>query len=107
MNDKLKIIQKAQLKENAPKFQIGDTVKVYVKIVEEGKSRTQAFEGIVIAQRSSGPSRTFTVRKISYGEGIERTFPLHSPNINKVEVIKRGKSRRSKLFYVRKKTGKK
>ena len=85
---------------------MGDTVRVYVKIVEEDKTRTQAFEGTVIAKRSSGPSATFTVRKVSYGEGIERIFPLHSPNIKKLEVIKRNSARRAKLFYLRKKQSK-
>lgn len=103
MNDKLKIIQETQLRQDIPKFQVGDTVRVYVRIIEEDKSRTQAFEGTVIARRSSGPSETFTVRKISYGEGVERTFPLHSPNISKIEVVKKDKARRAKLFYLRKK----
>lgn len=107
MNDKLKIVQDAQLKEGIPEFQVGDTIRVHVRIIEEGKTRTQAFEGIVIARRSSGPSETFTVRKISYGEGVERVFPLHSPNIGKMEIIKKGKVRQAKLFYLRKKTKRK
>jgi len=107
MMDKLQAIKKSQLKKDVTEFQVGDKIKLYVKIVEEDKSRTQAFEGIVIARRSSGPSETFTVRKISYGEGVERTFPLHSPNISKIEVIKKGKVRRAKLFYLREKRKKK
>ena len=107
MNERLKGIQKEQLKKDSPEFKVGDTLKVHVKIIEEGKSRIQVFEGTVIAKRSKGISETFTVRKISYGEGIERTFPLHSPNIEKIEVVKRDKARRSKLFYLRKKAGKK
>lgn len=107
MNDKLKIVQDTQLKGDIPEFQVGDTIRVHARIIEEGKTRTQAFEGIVIARRSSGPSETFTVRKISYGEGVERIFPLHSPNISKMEIIKKGKVRRAKLFYLRKKAKRK
>lgn len=107
MINKMEIIKETQLKKNLTAFRIGDTIKVHVKIVEEGKSRTQAFEGAVIAKHSSGPSETFTVRKISYGEGIERTFLLHSPNVKKIEVIKQGKVRRAKLFYLRDKKGRK
>ncbi len=107
MNDKLKIVQNAQLKKDIPEFQVGDTVSVHIRIREEDETRTQAFEGIVIARRSSGPSETFTVRKISYGEGVERTFPIHSPNISKMEIIKKGKVRRAKLFYLRKKAKRK
>ncbi len=107
MNDKLKIVQHTQLKGDIPEFQVGDTVRIHVRIIEEGKTRTQAFEGIVIARRSSGPGETFTVRKISYGEGVERTFPLHSPNISKMEIIKKDKARRAKLFYLRKKANRK
>lgn len=107
MINKMEIIKQAQLKKDLPVLRIGDTVKVHVKIVEEGKSRTQAFEGTVIAKHSSGPSETFTVRKISYGEGIERTFMFHSPNVKKIEVIKHGKVRRAKLFYLRDKKGRK
>lgn len=107
MIDKLKHIKEMQLKGDIPEFRVGDEVKVYVKIVEEDKTRTQVFEGIVIARKSSGPSETFTVRKISYGEGVERTFPLHSPNIKKITVEKKGEDRRAKLFYLRQKIGKK
>jgi large subunit ribosomal protein L19 len=107
MSEKMKLVQEQQLKKDVPKFQVGDIVRVYVKIVEEGKSRIQAFEGTCISRRSSGPSETFTVRKVSYSEGVERTFPLHSPNIKKIEVVKKGKVRRAKLFYLRTKIGRK
>ncbi|UCD55836.1 MAG: 50S ribosomal protein L19 [Candidatus Omnitrophota bacterium] len=90
------------------KIKIGDTVRVYVKIKEEGKTRTQVFEGIAIKKKGSGTSATFTVRRISYGEGVERTFPLHSPAIEKIEVKKKGSvGGRAKLYYLRKRKGKK
>lgn len=104
--DKIKFIEAAQLKKDIPNFNIGDTVDVYVKIVEEGKTRTQLFEGIVIAKRGSGLRSSFTVRKISFGEGVERTFPLHSPSIEKIIVRKKGKVKKAKLYYLRKKIGK-
>lgn len=107
MIDKLQYIKETQLKKDIPKFKVGDEVKVHVKIVEEEKTRTQVFEGTVIARKSSGPSETFTVRKISYGEGVERTFPLNSPNIKKITVEKKGEVRRAKLFYLREKASKK
>lgn len=89
------------------KFSVGDTVLVYVKIKEEGKTRTQAFEGAVIRKKGRGEQTTFTVRRISYGEGVERTFPLHSPSIQKIDVKKKGTVRRAKLYYLRKRKGKK
>jgi len=105
---KCSLIEKEFMKKEAPKFNVGDTVKVFVKITEEdNKTRLQAFEGIVIRKRGSGISASFTVRRISYGEGVERTFPLHSPSVDKVEVIKPGKVKRAKLYYMRKKVGKK
>lgn len=107
MIDKLKYINEMQLKKDIPEFKVGDEVKVHVKIVEEEKTRTQVFEGTVIARKSSGLSETFTVRKISYGEGVERTFPLNSPNIKKITVEKKGEVRRAKLFYLREKSSKK
>lgn len=94
------------LKKDVSKFDIGDTVSVDIKIVEEGKTRLQAFEGIVIAKSGSGIGETFTVRKISYGEGVERVFPLHSPSIDKITVSKKGDVRRAKLYYLKKKVGK-
>jgi large subunit ribosomal protein L19 len=106
MANKIEFVEKEYLKENIAKFNIGDTVRVYVKIFEEEKVRLQPFEGIVIRKRGAGVSATFTVRRISYGEGIERIFPLHSPSIDKIELIKEGKVRRAKLYYLRKKIGK-
>lgn len=104
--DALKIIAQDSMKENAPKFQIGDTVRVAVKIREGSRERIQMFEGTVIAMKGSGISETFTVRRLSYGVGIERVFPLHSPNVEKVEVIRSGKVRRAKLYYLRDRVGK-
>lgn len=105
--DKIRFIEEKYLKKDVPEFNAGDTVRVYMKIVEEGKTRIQAFEGVVIARKGSGTRQVFTVRKISYGEGVERVFQLHSPSIEKIEVIKKGKVRRAKLYYLRKKVGKK
>ena len=108
--DKQKTIKKIEekyKKKEMPQFGVGDTVRVYVKIVEEGKQRLQAFEGVVIARRGSGVGEFFTVRRISYGEGVERTFPLHAPTVDKIEVVKHGKVKRAKLYYLRKKIGKK
>jgi large subunit ribosomal protein L19 len=93
-------ITKAQLKD-VPTFSSGDTVKVYVKIKEGQRERIQMFEGLVIKKQGGGVSETFTVRKVSYGIGVERTFPLHSPSIEKIEVSRRGKVRRAKLYYIR------
>lgn len=89
-----------------PKFEIGDTVKVGVKIKEGEKERIQVFEGTVIARNGSGVSETFTVRKVSYGVGVEKVFPLHSPNVTNVSVVRRGKVRRAKLYYLRDRVGK-
>ena len=99
-------IEKENMKEAVPEFGIGDTVKVSVRIKEGEKERIQAFEGVVIARRNGGIRETFTVRKISNGVGVERTFPLHSPLVANVEVTRKGKPRRAKLYYVRKLTGK-
>ena len=103
--EKILFVEEGYLKKEVPKFNVGDTVKVRVKIVEEGKARLQTFEGIVIRKRGKGLSETFTVRRISYGEVIERTFPLNSPFLEKVEVVKPGKTRRAKLYYLRRKAG--
>lgn len=100
------ILDKENMKEQAPVFGIGDTVKVSVKIKEGDKERIQAYEGVVIARRNGGIRETFVVRKISNGVGVERTFPLHSPLVDKVEVVRKGKPRRAKLYYVRELTGK-
>lgn len=99
-------IEKENMKESAPVFGIGDTVKVSVKIKEGDKERIQAYEGVVIAKKNGGIRETFTVRKISNGVGVERTFPVHSPLVAGVEVIRKGKPRRAKLYYVRELTGK-
>lgn len=104
--DMLKAFTDEQLKTEIPQFNVGDTVKVYCRIVEGTRVRTQIFEGVVIAKRNGGISETFTVRRISYGVGTEKTFPLHSPNVQKVEVTRKGKVRRAKLFYIRGKIGK-
>jgi len=101
-----KLIEAQQIKKDIPKFDIGDTVDVQVKIVEEGKTRLQSFEGILIARAGSGLRETFTVRKISYGEGVERVFPLHSPSIEKIVVVKKGDVKRAKLYYLKRKVGK-
>ena len=99
-------IEKENMKETLPEFNIGDTVKVGVQIKEGDKSRIQNFEGVVIARKNGGVRETFTVRKISNGVGVERTFPLHSPLVTSVEVVRKGKPRRAKLYYVRDLTGK-
>lgn len=99
-------ITKEQLKTDLPSFRPGDTVRVHVSIVEGTRERIQVFEGVVIKRRGGGISETFTVRKISYGVGVERTFPVHTPKIAKLEVIRRGKVRRAKLYYLRQLRGK-
>lgn len=106
MTSKMQLVEKSFLKEGLPKFAAGDTVKVYVKIKEEEKMRIQAFEGIVIRRRGSGLRQTFTVRRISYGEGVERIFLVNSPSIDKIEVIKKGKVKRARIYYLREKIGK-
>jgi large subunit ribosomal protein L19 len=100
-------ISKRQLRDDIPDFRSGDTVKVHVKIKEGNRERIQIFEGVVIARKGSGVSETFTVRKVSYGIGVERIFPVHSPTIEKIEVVSKGKVRRAKLHYLRKLSGKK
>lgn len=100
------IIEKENLKKDIPSFNVGDTVKVYVKVVEGDKERLQAYEGIVIARRNGSIRESFTVRRISYGIGVERTFPLHSPRIDRIEVVRKGKVNRAKLYYLRERTGK-
>ena len=106
MSEIIRSIEKAQLRTDLPKFNIGDTVRVYVKVVEGDKERIQAYEGVVIARKNGSIRETFTVRRISFGVGVERTFPVHSPRIDRVEVVRRGKVRRAKLYYVRKLSGK-
>ncbi len=104
--EKIQAFVSEQLKKDVPQFSIGDTVKVYNKIKEGARERIQLFEGTVIAKHNGGISETFTVRRISYGCGHEKTFPLHSPNVEKVEVVRYGKVRRAKLYYLRDKVGK-
>ena len=104
--DALKTIAAASVKETTPEFSVGDTVKVSVNIREGERERIQMFEGTVIAIQGSGISKTFTVRRLSYGVGIERVFPLHSPNVESVQVIRSGKVRRAKLYYLRDRVGK-
>ncbi|MCK1977625.1 50S ribosomal protein L19 [Jeotgalicoccus huakuii] len=102
----LNSIVKDQLKTDIPDFKPGDTVKVHVRIVEGDRERIQLFEGVVIKRRGGGISETFTVRKVSYGVGVERTFPIHTPKIEKIEVSRRGRVRRAKLYYLRNLRGK-
>ena len=104
--DIIKAFTNEQLKTDVPQFDIGNDVKVYCRIVEGERTRTQIFEGTVIAKNGGGISETFTVRRVAYGVGVEKTFPIHSPNVVKVDVIRRGKVRRAKLFYLRDKVGK-
>ncbi|NLI60168.1 MAG: 50S ribosomal protein L19 [Clostridiales bacterium] len=104
--DVIRAIEKEQMKKDIPKFNIGDTVRVYVKVVEGTRERLQAFEGIVIQKKNGGIRETFTVRRLSYGVGVERVFPVHSPKIDRIDVIRRGKVRRAKLFYLRDRVGK-
>jgi len=99
-------VENEQLKSNIPSFSVGDRVRINVKVVESGKERIQAFEGVVIARKHGGLSETFTVRRVTYGEGVERTFPLHSPIVDSIEVLTRGKVRRAKLYYLRGRSGK-
>ena len=101
MNEIIRSIEEAQLKKNVPAFRVGDTVKVEVKVVEGTRERLQAYEGVVIDRRNGSCRETFTVRRVSYGIGVERTFPLHSPRVDHIEVIRKGKVRRAKLYYLR------
>ena len=108
MHPTIKAIEAEQLKQDVPGFRIGDTIRVSVKVIEEGdKTRTQLFEGTVIKKQGSGVRENFTVRRISFGEGVERNFPVHSPTVQKIEFVRTGKVRRAKLFYLRNQTGKK
>lgn len=106
MNDIIRSIEAAQLRTDLPAFNVGDTLRVWVKVVEGSRERLQAFEGTVIAKRNGSVRETFTVRRVSYGIGVERTFPVHSPRVSSVEVIRRGKVRRAKLYYLRSLAGK-
>ena len=106
MSNLIQEITKEQLRSDLPAFRPGDTLKVHVKVKEGNRERIQLFEGVVIKRRGTGVSASFTVRKISYGVGVERAFPLHSPKIDKIEVARRGKVRRAKLYYLRNLRGK-
>ena len=106
MHPTIKRFEEEQLKKDLPAFKVGDTVRVSVKVEEGDKTRTQNFEGTVIKKQGSGVRESFTVRRISFGEGVERNFPLHSPTVQKIELVRTGKVRRAKLFYLRKSTGK-
>ncbi|UTR15121.1 50S ribosomal protein L19 [Salipaludibacillus sp. LMS25] len=106
MEQIIRDITKEQLKTDLPEFRPGDTLRVHVKVVEGTRERIQVFEGVVIKRRGTGISETFTVRKVSYGVGVERTFPVHSPRIDKIEVTRKGKVRRAKLYYLRALRGK-
>ncbi|MBI3316368.1 MAG: 50S ribosomal protein L19 [Candidatus Omnitrophica bacterium] len=107
MHPIVRALEEEQLKKDMPRFHIGDTVRVSVKVDEGDKTRTQIFEGVVMRKTGSSIRESFTVRRISFGEGVERNFPLHSPTVQKIEVIRQGKVRRAKLYYLRKSTGKK
>ena len=104
--DALKLIAQDSLKAEKPQFNVGDTVRIDVKIREGQRERLQAFEGTVIAKHGSGISETFTVRRVSYGVGVERVFPVHTPNVAKVELVRNGRVRRAKLYYLRDRVGK-
>ena len=107
MNQLIKSIEDAQLKSEVSEFNVGDTVKVYAKVKEGNRERTQVFEGTVLKRQNGGVKETFTVRKASNGVGVEKTWPVHSPNVEKIEVVRRGKVRRAKLNYLRDRVGKK
>ena len=106
MNEIIRSIEAKQIRSDLPAFGIGDTVRVWVKVVEGNRERLQAFEGTVIAKRNGGIRETFTVRRVSYGSGVERTFPIHSPRVDHVDVVRHGKVRRAKLYYLRERQGK-
>ena len=106
MNDIIKAIENEQLKSDITDFNVGDNVKVYAKVIEGSRERIQVYEGTVLKRQNGGARETFTVRKLSNGVGVEKTWPLHSPIIDKIEVVRRGKARRAKLFYLRDRVGK-
>ncbi len=99
------VVEREQMKKKLPEFTPGDTVRVHVQVVEGGRERVQAFEGVVIGRKGGGVRETFTVRRISHGVGVERTFPLHSPRIERVDIVREGKVRQAKLYYLREKVG--
>ncbi|MDD2554771.1 MAG: 50S ribosomal protein L19 [Syntrophaceticus sp.] len=102
----IKMVEQGYLKKDIPNFRSGDTVRVHVKVVEGGRERTQLFEGTVIRRRGSGLNETFTVRRVTHGVGVERTFPVHSPRLAKIEVMRKGRVRRARLYYLRQRVGK-
>lgn len=106
MSNIIDVIEKEGMRTDLPEFAIGDTVKVFVKVVEGNRERLQGFEGVVIARKNGGIRETFTVRRVSFGVGIERTFPLHSPRIDHIDIIRKGDVRRAKLYYLRERSGK-
>ncbi|MCG8501754.1 MAG: 50S ribosomal protein L19 [Firmicutes bacterium] len=106
MSNIISAIEKEQLRSDFPALLIGDTVKVYVKVKEGNRERLQMFEGTIIRKKNGGVRETFTVRRVSYGVGVERTFPVHSPKIDRIEVVRKGKVRRAKLYYLRDRVGK-
>ena len=106
MSSIIDAINQENIKSSIPEFNVGDTVKVMVKVIEGDRERLQAFEGIVIARKHGGISETFTVRRLSFGVGVEKTFPIHSPKVADIQVVRRGKVRRAKLYYLRARTGK-
>ena len=106
MNEIIRSIEAKQIRSDLPQINVGDTVRVWVKVVEGNRERLQAFEGTVIAKRKGGIRETFTVRRVSYGIGVERTFPINSPRVDHVELIRHGKVRRAKLYYLRDRVGK-
>lgn len=104
--ERMRLVEAAQLKKKVPGFGPGDTVRVHIKVIEGGRERLQAFEGTVIARRGGGAGESFTVRRVSHGVGVERIFPLHSPRVEKIDVVRRGRVRRAKLHYLRGRVGK-
>lgn len=106
MSNVIDAINQENLKKEIPAFNVGDTVRVMVKVIEGDKERLQAFEGVVIARKHGGISETFTVRRLSFGVGVEKTFPIHSPKVASIDVVRRGSVRRAKLYYLRERTGK-
>ena len=106
MSEVIKAIEKEQMKESVAQFKVGDTVRVYIKLVEGARERLQMFEGVVLKRQNGGARETFTVRRLSYGVGVEKTWPLHSPSIERIEVVRKGVVRRAKLFYLRGRVGK-
>ena len=106
MNETILAVEREQMKQNIIPFKVGDTVRVYIKLVEGARERLQMFEGVVLKRQNGGVRETFTVRRLSYGVGVEKTWPLHSPAIERIEVVRRGVVRRAKLFYLRDRVGK-